>query len=55
MSGKLENEEMRELVNEEISKWGVSYKKSACGGIVSLFNFDKVLNFAKVCVVKSDA
>ena len=32
--GKLENEEirkMRKLGNEEISKWGASYKKSASG------------------------
>ena len=29
---KLENEKIRELGNEEISKWGASYKKSASGG-----------------------
>ena len=44
---------MRELENEEISKWGASYKKSASGGIVSLFNFAKGAsrtnkNFGKV-------
>jgi len=36
---------MSKLGNE---KMGASYKKSTSRGIVSLFNFGKVLNFAKV-------
>ena len=37
---KLENEKIRELGNEEISKWGASRTGK---------------NFGKVCAVKSDA